>query len=126
MSIEIVMTEYITRIDIYKEYSLEELTKILSDTYKAAYKVKKDRDIKEKKAADEITAILEKYDLCDENVLEQTISEFCLRRRQEYDNDCDEDKVNIVDSRETKKEVTTEVYTEYHDGCSCDDCQKRL
>lgn len=91
MSTEIVMTEYITLIDIYKDYTLEELTKILSDTYKNAYKVKRDREIKEKKAADAITSILTKYNLCDEDVFEQTILEFCTKRRAEYDSDSDID-----------------------------------
>jgi hypothetical protein len=128
MSTEIVMNEYINKVDIYKEHSLEELTKILRDTYKKAYSAKKQRDIKEKKAAEAITAILEKYDLCDENVLEQTISEFCLKRRAEYDSDSEDENFNHTDI-EVKNEEKTEnniIYTEYHDGCSCDDCQKRL
>jgi hypothetical protein len=129
MSTEIVMNEYINKVDIYKEHS-QELTKILRDTYKKAYSAKKQRDIKEKKAAEAITAIIEKYDLCDENVLEQTISEFCLKRRAEYDSDSDseDEKFNHI-NMEVKNEEKTEnniIYTEYHEGCSCDDCQKRL
>jgi hypothetical protein len=90
MSTEIVMTEYITKIDIYKEHTLDELIKILSKTYKEAYSAKRQRDINEKKAAEAITAILERYNLCDEAVLEQTLSEFCLKRRPEYDSDSDD------------------------------------